>query len=63
MLDGVQDLLKVKCYNCHSFSYYACKCPQKKRKENASTTDVEELSPQNNKRTNLMKTIDKLRKD
>jgi hypothetical protein len=42
--EGKKDMRKVKCFSCHKFGHYARQCPNKKKKQIAASTEVEEFS-------------------
>ena len=39
-----RDMSKVKCFACHEFGHYVVQCPNKKKKQVAASTDMEEFS-------------------
>jgi hypothetical protein len=42
--EGKKDMSKVKCFTCHKFGHYAGQCSNKKNKQVAASTDVEEFA-------------------
>jgi hypothetical protein len=44
MVEGKKDTRKVKCFACHKFGHYVGQCPNKKKKQVATSTDVEEFT-------------------
>lgn len=38
------DMSKVKSFACHKFGHYAVQCPNRKKKQGAASTDLEEFS-------------------
>jgi hypothetical protein len=52
--EGKKDMSKVKCFACHKFGHYAGQCPNKKRKQIAASTKVEEFSTKFNKDFSLV---------
>ena len=41
--EGKKDMSKVKCFACHKFGHYVGQCPNKKKKQVATSVDVEEF--------------------
>jgi hypothetical protein len=52
--EGKKDMSKVKCFACHKFGYHAGKCPNKKKKQTATSTEVEEFSTKFDKEFSLV---------
>jgi hypothetical protein len=50
--EGKKDMNKVKCFACHKFGHYARQCPNKKKKQTTTSTEVEEFSTKFDKENN-----------
>jgi hypothetical protein len=51
---GKKDMSKVKCFPCHKFGHYAGQCPNKKKKQTAASTEVEDFSAKFDKEFSLV---------
>jgi hypothetical protein len=52
--EGKKDMSKVKCFACHKFGHYAGQCPNKKKKQTTTSTEVEEFSTRFDKEFSLV---------
>jgi hypothetical protein len=52
--EGKKDMSKVKCFACHKMGHYVGQCPNKKKKQIAASTDVEEFSTRFEKEFSLL---------
>jgi hypothetical protein len=52
--EGKKDMSKVKFFACHKFWHYVGKCPNKKKKQTTTSTEVEEFSTRFDKEFSLV---------
>jgi hypothetical protein len=52
--EGKKDMSKVKCFACHKFGLYAGQCPNNKKKQTTTSTEVEDFSTKFDKEFSLV---------